>query len=346
MKINKMIIAGLVCAVFLTACEDTAENSPNETGSSISETVSENVVSSAETQSSPAIESTMLTESSSARSESTQSAVETEVTTLTESVIEADDTNGNTLFEDILQQTDMLRFFTLDDGEAIRFAETRNTSVAKEVFDFAAAVSAEKTNDWSASKMTFPVYGFYAYDDANRVTFSAAWSNGFLVTSDGTAYRFDCDFSTVETGYDWDGYGYYGNGHVSDMPCGYFFSFDENGWIKENISKRLPFIPVQAPEDVTVEYQSFDNGGGLSVLMTNNRTTDFYFLDIFHTEVLLDGEWYDIPTMKGSLPYSEERLKLPAETSNLMIFPLETYGDLPSGNYRVVGDGFYVEFTV
>lgn len=339
---TKLLIAGLVCAFALTACEDTAENYPTETGSS----VSESVVSSAETQSSPAIESTTLTESSSASCETTQSTVETEVTTSAESVTEADDTNGNTLFEDILPQMDMLRFFTFDEGEAIRFAETHNASVAQEVFDLTAAVAAEKTEEWSANMITFPIYGFYGYDSKEEIIFSAAWSNGFLIDSDGNAYRFDCDLSTVETGYEWDAYGYYGNGYISAMPCGYFLSVDENGWIKDNIPKRLPFYPAKAPEGVTVEYIGFDSGGGLSLLMTNNRETDLYFFEYFQIEVLLDDEWRVIPTKSENLSFSDIRMKVPAGTSLELIYPLEKYGSLPSGDYRIVGDGFYVEFTV
>lgn len=339
---TKLLIAGLVCAFALTACEDTAENYPTETGSS----VSESVVSSAETQSSPAIESTTLTESSSASSETTQSTVETEDTALTENVSENNIENGNTLFEDILPQMDMLRFFTFDEGEAIRFAETHNASVAQEVFDLTAAVAAEKTEKWSANMISFPIYGFYGYDSKEEIIFSAAWSNGFLIDSDGNAYRFDCDFSEFETGYEWDGYGYYGNGYISAMPCGYFLSVDENGWIKDNIPKRLPFYPAKAPEGVTVEYIGLDSGGGLSLLMTNNRETDLYFFEYFQIEVLLDDEWRVIPTKSENLSFSDIRMKVPAGTSLELIYPLEKYGSLPSGDYRIVGDGFYVEFTV
>lgn len=340
---TKLLIAGLVCAFFLTACEDRAENYPSEATSSVSESASENIDTDAQGS---VTESTALTESVSISAETALTAAVTEITTVTESISATAAEKGNTLFENILPQMDMLRFFTFDEGEVIRFAETHDASVAQEVFDTTAAVAAEKTEDWSANMITFPIYGFYGYDSKEEIIFSAAWSNGFLIDSDGNAYRFDCDFSAFETGYGWGAYGYYGNGYVSNMPCGYFLSIDENGWIKDNIPKRLPFYPAKAPEDVTVEYIGFDSGGGLSLLMTNNRETDLYFFEYFQVEVLLDGEWRVVPPRSENLSFSDVRIKIPAGTSLELVYPLEKYGSLPAGDYRIVGDGFYVEFAL
>lgn len=335
---TKLLIAWLVCAFFLTACEDRAENYPSEATSSVSESASENIDTDAQGS---VTESTALTESVSISAETALTAAVTEITTVTESISAAAAEKGNTLFENILPQMDMLRFFTLEDG-LIRFAETSNKEVAQEVFDFVSNVPAEKADDWSADMMTSPVYGFYAYD-YGTVNFSAAWSNGFLVASDGTAYRFDCDFSTIETGYEWDGGGYYGSGDMSDMPCGYFLSFDENGWIKENLSKRLSFDPVQPPEGVTVEYIGFD-GNKMIVRITSDLETDFTFFGHFQLEVLLDGEWYVVPVIDGNWVFT--RIKIPASSSGEFTYPMDKYGDLPAGSYRIVEDEFYVEFTI
>lgn len=336
---TKLLITGLVCAFFLTACEDASENYPPETGSYVSESASGNIDTAAQ---SSVTESAVLTEGASISAETAQTAAVTKSTAVTESISEAAAENGNTLFEDILPHMDKLSFFTLEDG-LIRFAETSNKETAQEVFDFVSNVPAKKAEDWSAGVMTSPVYGFYAYGDDNSIIFSAAWSNGFLVASDGTAYRFDCDLSTVETGYDWDGYGYYGNGYVSDMPCGYFFSFDENGWIKENLSKRLPFDPANAPEGVTVEYIGYDDNGA-TVRITNELETDFTFFGHFQVEVLLDGEWYVVPVMDGNWVFT--RIKIPTSSSGEFTYPLDKYGNLPAGSYCIVEDEFYVEFTI
>lgn len=344
MKTIRLLIAVSICTFFLTACEDTAElkNYPSETGSS----VSASVVSDEETQSSAVTESTELTEIVPVSVKTTQSSPAEEDTALTESVSEAADTNGSTLIGDILPQTETLRFFVQDnsaDSVVIYFAETKQTSVGQEVFDSIAAVPFEKADDWSANMMALPVYGFYAYDDANSIIFSAAWSNGFWIAEDGTAYRLDYDFSTVAEGYDWDGYGYYGNGYVSDMPCGYYFCFDENGWIKDNMSKRLPFEPYHAPEDIAIEYISSDDIG-IHVIITNNREDDFAFFEHFQLEVLLDGEWYVVPSMNRNWDFTQ--FEVPAGSAVELIYHTEGYRGLPSGNYRIVATNFYVEFVL
>ena len=351
MKINNRIIAGLLCAFFLTACENNAksENYTSETGSSAFENVSESAVSEKETQGSDMSESLPPTESVSANVVSyIVSDEETESLTTTESIPEDTVTPiNNMLFGDILPQTDTLRFFVQDnfsDSVLIYFAETKQASVVQEVFDSISAVPIEKADDWSAKMMTLPVYGFYAYDNSNSIMFSAAWSNGFWIAEDGTAYRLDYDFSTVAEGYEWDGYGYYGNGYVSDMPCGYYFCFDENGWIKDNIQKRLPFAPAKAPEDITVEHIGFDDGGGIRLLITNNREDDYLLFEHFQAEVLLDDEWYVIPPLKGNWTFT--RFNIPASSSFEFVYPLEKYGDLPEGSYRIVGTDFYVEFAI
>ena len=325
MKISKLLIAGALLAFFLTACgNNTESDSAAETVLSVSESVSANTVSDSETETSAVTESTSLTES----------------------VSEADDTNESTLIGDILPQTETLRFFVQDnsaDNVSIYFAVTKQASVAQEVFDSIAAVPFEKADDWSANMMTLPVYGFYAYDDANSIIFSAAWSNGFWIAEDGTAYRLDYDFSAVTDGYDWDGYGYYGNGYVSDMPCGYYFCFDENGWIKDNMSKRLPFAPAQTPEDITVERMDSDDGG-IHLIITNNREDDFAFFEHFQLEVLLDGEWYVVPSLNRNWDFTQ--FEVTAGSAVELIYHTERYRGLPSGNYRIVATNFYFELVI
>ena len=80
-----------------------------------------------------------------------------------------------------------------------------------------------------------------------------------------------------------------------------------------------------------------DSSNGLSWTLTNLSRYEFFHGNGGYAslQVCLEDGWYDVPS-QFSRYHTDEGHTLPPGENYSSVFPLEPYGDLPAGNYRIV----------
>lgn len=306
MKIKKL--AALILAVLCTAlagCTDSNEDTP-VTDASLSETVF---------------------------------AAETEIPDHTETeapeqtVGEA--VTGNTFMANASPQTSALEFFVYD-GENTKLWYLFNNSQEKEILKAISAVPAEKAEDWSPELFTAPAYGFEICD-TDGWALEAVWSNGYWITQDGEAYRFDYDFGTFLDKYDWS------DESAAMLPCAHIICRNGDKWYADRLSP--PYIDEVAPDYISAELVE-QTENNITVKYTNSGSEEWMYGLHFSVDVRLDGEWYSVPTITGHWAFSDIGLILMPEQPREEVYDLSMYGELPPGEYRVSANGCTVEFVV
>lgn len=210
-----------------------------------------------------------------------------------------------------------------------------------EILSVISAEPAEKVDNWSGRMVKAPIFGISA-DDASGWAFEGAWSDGYWINQNGEAYRLDLDIDllkkmivqhekkTVSE-----------NTPIAWQPCGTHLCKDENGWIAEHLRPNgsLP----EAPENVTAKIAE-QTVNSVTVQYTNNGEKEWLYGNHFYLGVLLDGEWYDVPTKPGNWGFTDEGIILPAGETRRKTYNFYSYSDLPNGRYRIVTEDFALEF--
>lgn len=247
---------------------------------------------------------------------------------------------GNTLMANASPQTSALRFFAYD-GENSKAWYLFNTAQEKEILRAISAVPAEKTEDWSPELFTAPAYGFHI-GDTDGWELEAVWSNGYWITQDGDAYRFDYDFSALSDRYDWEDESVFS---TVVMPCAHIICRDGDKWYADRLSPPYAYVDEDAPDYISAELveQTEDT---VTLKYTNNGSEDWLYGLHFSVDVCLDGEWYSVPTITGNWTFYDIGLILKPEQSKEEVYDLSMYGELPHGQYRISANGCTVEFEI
>lgn len=117
-----------------------------------------------------------------------------------------DESAGNGLFAAASPEDSALMLYICEDGESVRRLMMHDSGDKREIFDALAAVSAKPAKRWTARDAAMPVYAVWTgRNDGEPGPFELAWSDGYLITPDGSAYKFDFDFGALETAYGWNG---------------------------------------------------------------------------------------------------------------------------------------------
>lgn len=183
---------------------------------------------------------------------------------------------------------------------------------------------------------------FYALEigSTDEGSVCGIWADGYFITEDGSAYRLDCDFDALLSGYDWDDLDTFRS--LSVMPCASQISKTEAGW---NRSFLTPAADPQWPEGITLELLD-QSPEALTVRFSNASEDEWDYGYAFQLQVLLEDQWYDIPS-EQELSFIEVSVILPAGVSQTETYDLTLYGDLPDGTYRLVTDsGLWVTFEL
>lgn len=248
---------------------------------------------------------------------------------------------GNTLMENASPQTSALEFFVYD-GENSKLWYLFNNSQENEILKAISAVPAEKTEDWSPELFTAPAYGF-EIGDTDGWSLEAVWSNSYWITQDGEAYRFDYDFGTFLDKYDWSDERVFSAAVI--LPCAHIICRDGDNWYADRLSPPYTYIDEAAPDYISAELvgQTEDK---ITVKYTNSGSEEWMYGLHFSVDVLLDGEWYSVPTISGNWGFNDIGLILMPEQPREEVYDLSMYGELPPGQYRISANGCIVEFTV
>lgn len=246
---------------------------------------------------------------------------------------------GNDLWEKASPETSAIFLYTFDEdgGQAgITFDQQTEHAILEQL----SSVTATPVPDWTAERVTLPVYGI-EIGVYNGLSILAAWSNGYLILRDGSVYEFDFDFADLAERYEWEHYRTVDS--LSDMLCGRLLSEGPDGWITGHLS---PADELAAPEGITMTLKE-RTAEKITVELTNHSGAEWLYGEYFCVQTLLDGIWYDVP-MLDDLNYGfiEIAYVLPAEKAQEKTYDLSTYGDLPAGTYRLATHGLSVEFDL
>ena len=245
---------------------------------------------------------------------------------------------GNDLWDEASPGTSAMHFYRFDEAGgygSITFDQTDEGRILSRL----SAVDATPVSDWTAEKVTLPVYGI-KIGTKDGMGILAAWSNGYLILRDGSVYEYDFDFSVLESDYAWE----YSRAPVSlsAMPCGRLLSEGTDGWIADRL---FPAEELTPPEGITMAFKEL-TAEKITVKLTNTNETDWMFGESFSLHVLLDDTWYRVPELDDkNYMFNSIGIILPAGESTEKNYSLGSYGALPEGTYRLVVEGTSVEFT-
>ena len=226
------------------------------------------------------------------------------------------------------------------------------TDLSKAKFEF--------VDDWDPTKVTFPVYNFQlvVFDiskigveskeeqEASHTKWDAFWSNGYLITDSGDAWKCNFDFekASKELGDFFD---------IKNIPEGAYSRMTalwNDKWYKENMMTLDEYLAdtfeahqkISKADGWNAKYKSRDNNG-ITVTITNESykgegDAQFcygeYFGPIF---VKIDGTWYRVPwdVSLGNIMYHDVGYMLYEGDSTEITNP---FGYLPKGEYAAYVD--------
>lgn len=213
---------------------------------------------------------------------------------------------------------------------------SQSTMERKAVLDALRAVKAVHAPDWTSDEIGFPLYAFTCGQECEYL-----WSNGYLITDDGHAYRFDFDFGALLK----EHFPVRPNGdgvQLSRLPAYGVISRDEDGWRKEFMTAASG-RPMQQQQDVSIRLIGWQNDSAV-IELGNHSGEEWLYGRGYSLDVLIDGAWYSVPGNGFSV--AADATGLPAGTYREVTISLERYGDLPSGTYRLSFNGLSVEHKI
>ena len=192
-------------------------------------------------------------------------------------------------------------------------------------------VKARPAEDFTAEKMTFPLYEISLPQEDGFDLF-LCWTNGYLIDQQGKAYRFDYDFAKLAQG-EWS--------HKSgkeglNVFIGRYLTELEGRWLFDRLPQKEE---TSGPEGIKMEILSVEQGI-VSVEIRNESSRDWMYGKYYHLEVTDGKNWYDAPYFpRRPLAFEDIGLILPAGESTRRSYSLEPWMPLPTGRYRVVAGG-------
>lgn len=244
------------------------------------------------------------------------------------------------LWQDSVAEVSHLEVYTYDGASgAVYYMYDDGTQ--EEIVEMLSKRSIKEASAWNHEQLTFPVYGI-KFNDMEGNFFEFAWSNGYLITGEGIAYSFAYDFEKLLSAYEWDAE--YDFEMPLILPCAKALSTGESGWVTEMLE---PAKEPVWPEGISMVLTKQEEDR-LTVEITNNKAEDWGYSKHFNIQALVDGVWYDLPTIPG-LGYEymiEIAILLPAGKTQEEVYKLEMYGELPPGTYRLVKEGMVAEFEM
>ena len=246
------------------------------------------------------------------------------------------DAEGNDLFAGASPETSAmgLRCFNDINGER---GWIYDTAREKEILSELSAVSAVPARNWTPDDITFPVF-MLEIGSTEGFGVHAAWSNGYLILRDGSAWRFAYDFAALwESDYaDVD----IRSVALVNAPCARKLLEGKSGWY---VPLMTPAGHLQPPEGIAMELVDWSEDI-VTVRLTNSSDAEFVYGEAFSLHVLLDGSWYVVPrTSEENWAFNSVAKLLAAGEERNETYPLLMYGDLPEGQYRLAVEGLSVE---
>lgn len=255
----------------------------------------------------------------------------------------------NTLFDEVA--TDAAISMRVYDGE--NFAEYQlfdrpdDVPLPEKLAGYAATPSKKSAHDLDPTKK-HPIYELEMYTENGD--FVAAYCDGLLVLTDGSAYDFGYDFSKLLKDYNFRET----DSATEKLGVRYWYALDGDHFDKNHLQKLDEVAYLDLDENVpgvTLEFTGFEEKNGLlyvNSLLKNNGTQSFTYGQSFDLEVEIDGEWYYLPERPDRAQFFDMLAhSLQPGESDVRSDCVYSYSPLPAGNYRVtIAKGISAEFTV
>ena len=234
------------------------------------------------------------------------------------------------LFANANPENSMLYFGWFDGKEGLCGYFNEESS---EILDALKKVKATPAADFTPDKMTYPVYALDPHGKDGR-SLPFLWTNGYIITRDGTAYRFKYDFSKlqkIEFAYQYSREVL----SVSELPNGFRLVQDNGVWDRSRLTKAQS---ETAAEGVLLQVTA-RNDETLSLKLENKSSDSWMYGERYWLQVFLDGDWYSVPNMTPDwLVFHDIGYMLEPGQSADISCSLVHFGKLPAGQYRVSKD--------
>lgn len=176
---------------------------------------------------------------------------------------------------------------------------------------------------WSVPEDPWPIYGLIIYGSGQD--FEAAYCNGVWADSNGNVLQADVDFQTLweQPNVESETYGV--------QPARRELALQNGSW-----DARFLGTPDSAELSNLASLELTLSKDELTWTISNHA--DKTIIGFTGTlEVLLDGGWYRVPTLSG-VHYARAALGYPVPAGGTFsgTFWQDLYGDLPSGDYRIL----------
>lgn len=263
----------------------------------------------------------------------------------------------NNLFDSVDTENGVFTL-TVSDGTSRKLFRTRNdVSAKKKLLSDLSRVSAKPfsgtPHDVPAPAVDSPAYVFSAYTKDGS-DFSVLYIGGYLVTDDGSVYKFDFDFASVP-----EKYYFTEDSTINSAATGFesILARDGDSFDASRLVTHEDYMSVHsvnypaAPDGITASFVSLDDNDGkpaVTVEISNGTNSEFSFGKYYIIEVSVDGKWYVLPELPDRPVMVEDiGIGLAAGKSTEMTYSLWNWGDLPAGTYRVtISDNLSAEFTI
>ena len=255
----------------------------------------------------------------------------------------------NSLFDEV--QTDTAIKLRVFDGE--NYTEYRlskraeDVELPKKLAGYTATLSKKTAHDLDPTKK-HPIYELSMYTSTGD--FVAAYCDGLLVLTDGTAYDYGFDFAKLLTEYNFQKSDY-----ANDfLASRYWYALDGGHFDKNHLQKLGDIVYLDVDENVpgiSLEFGSVEEKDGklfVNSSLTNSGNEEFIYGESFYLEVKLDDVWYFLPTRPDrqqffkAIAYVLQTGQTAERTDSL-----DAYSPLPAGNYRItLAKGISAEFAI
>ena len=220
------------------------------------------------------------------------------------------------------------------EGETSTRGYIFDVSQRREVLDQLSKVSVTEVKDWSPAQIKEPIYGIQIWNKQGRME-SALWSENLWITQEGKAYRFAYDVGKLLTSYEWQSVDTFSDG--IRVPCAYALSYVNGAW---DTTWMMPAKEPAATEGIQIQLLQWTEDS-VMVNVSNHSQNEWTFGEYYHLEVLLDGTWYHVPQAPGNMWAVHDIAYILTPGGNKdMTYSLLPYGELPSGQYRLVAEAF------
>ena len=193
------------------------------------------------------------------------------------------------------------------------------------------AVKAVPASDFTPEKMTYPVYAF-EIGGTDHFFHTFFWTNGYLITKDGQAWRFDYNFEKLKAKAFDSKAEPRPVKSISDLPNGFYLTKPGGKWDPTRLTRSES---VTEPEDVSLTVSSRLDPQ-INLRLENTGKELWSYGEAYWLEVQIGGDWYNVPpAMPDGLAFISIGYGLEAGASRLLTVSLSSFGTLPDGHYRV-----------